>query len=184
MTPFPLPTTEHLVCQPVASVFERLQFCSEGADGCRWNRRRSSRHAFVWSVSCYEANMARRIKHFDSTPNTISSLRGRSDIRKRQRAVGWQADRQRFDNFDITHWIDYVRGVATDPDKESMKRHLAEGCDSCAHLITLVSRIWKTGAGERTVPEALVESAKAIFQERRSFAGGRSRSPRHRDRKV
>ena len=119
--------------------------------------------------------MERRIKHLDSTQKTISSLRDRSDIGKRHRAVGWQADRQRCYNFDITHWIDYVRGVATDPDKESMTRHLAEGCDSCAHIVTLVSRIWKTSAGERTVPEALVESAKAIFQERRSFASGRSR---------
>lgn len=128
--------------------------------------------------------MARRIKHLDSTPTTTSSLRDRSDIGKRHRAVGWQADGQRFDNFDIAHWIDYVRGVATDADKESMTRHLAEGCDSCAHLITLVSRIWKTGADERTVPQALVESAKAIFQERRSFASGRSRSPGQRDRRV
>jgi hypothetical protein len=128
--------------------------------------------------------MARCIKHLDSTKKTIAAIRDRSDIRKRHRAVGWQADRQRFDNCDITHWIDYVRGVATDPDKESTTRHLAEGCDSCAHLITLVNRIWKTGAGERAVPEALVESAKAIFQERRSFASGRSRSPRQRDRRV
>ena len=80
--------------------------------------------------------MARRIKHL-STRNTVSSLRDRSDIGKRHRAVGWQADVQCFDNFDVTHWIDYVRGVATDRDKEPMTHHLVEGCDSSAQLITL-----------------------------------------------
>ena len=77
-----------------------------------------------------------------------------------------RADEQCFDNFDITHWTDYVRVVATDP-KEAMTRHSAERCDSCTHLVALVNRIWQTSVEEPTVPEALVDSAKAIFQERR-----------------
>jgi hypothetical protein len=114
--------------------------------------------------------MARRTKPLNNIRESTSRHRNRSDIGKRHKAVAWRADGQRFDNFDITHWIDHVRGVATDPDKEAMKRHLAEGCDSCADLVALVNRIWKTSAGDRTVPEALVESAKAVFQESRSFA--------------
>ena len=74
-----------------------------------------------------------------------------------------RTDEQRFDNFDITHWADHVRVVATDP-KEAMTRHLAEGCDSCAHLVALVNRIWPTSGDDQTVPEALVDSAKAVFQ--------------------
>ena len=74
-----------------------------------------------------------------------------------------RTDEQRFDNFDITHWADHVRVVATDP-KEAMTRHLAEGCDSCAHLVALVNRIWPTSGDDQIVPEALVDSAKAVFQ--------------------
>jgi hypothetical protein len=114
--------------------------------------------------------MARRTKPRNNIRESTSRHCNRSDIRKRPKAVSWRADGQRFDNFVITHWIDHVRGVATDPDKEAMKRHLAEGCDSCAHLVALVNRIWKTSAGEQTVPEALVESAKAVFQPRGSLA--------------
>jgi hypothetical protein len=114
--------------------------------------------------------MARRTKPLNNIRESTSRHRNRSDIGKRHKAVAWRADGQRFDNFDITHCIDHVRGVATDPDKEAMKRHLAEGCDSCADLVALVNRIWKTSAGERTVPEALVESAKAVFQPRGSLA--------------
>jgi hypothetical protein len=114
--------------------------------------------------------MARRTKPRNNIRESTSRHRNRSDIGKRPEAVGWPADGQRFDHFVTAQWIDHVRGVATDPDKEGMKRHLAEGCDSCAHLVALANRIWKTSAGDRTVPEALVESAKAVFQERRSFA--------------
>jgi hypothetical protein len=108
--------------------------------------------------------MARRTKPRNNIRESTSRHCNRSDIRKRPKAVSWRADGQRFDNFVITHWIDHVRGVATDPDQEAMKRHLAEGCDSCAHLVALVNRLWKTSAGERTVPEALVDAAKAVFQ--------------------
>ena len=108
--------------------------------------------------------MARRTKPRNNIRESTSRHRNRSDIGKRPEAVGWRADGQRFDNFVITHWIDHVRVVATDPDNENLNRHLAEGCDSCARLVALINRIWKTSAGERTVPEALVESAKAVFQ--------------------
>jgi len=113
--------------------------------------------------------MARRTKHLNSTTESTSSLRNRSSIGKRYKALGRQADGQCFDNFDITHWVDYVRGVVPDLDKEAMTSHLTEGCDPCVHLIAFVNRIRQMSADERAVPEALVELAKAVFQERRSF---------------
>jgi hypothetical protein len=108
--------------------------------------------------------MARPTKPRNNIRECTSRNRNRSDVGTQPKAVGWRADGQRFDNFVITHWIDHVRGVATDSDKEAVKRHLAEGCDSCGHLVALLNRIWKTSSGAQTVPEALVESAKAVFQ--------------------
>ena len=80
-------------------------------------------------------NMAWRKKHLNSTGESTSSLRNGSNIWKRYKALGRRADGQCFDNFDITDWVDYVRGVVPEPDKGVMTRHLAEGCASCAHLV-------------------------------------------------
>lgn len=66
-------------------------------------------------------------------------------------------------HFEIAQWTDYVRGLAPALEREAMERHLAEGCEPCAQLAALVSRIHRTGAGEVTVPSHLVHSAKAVF---------------------
>ena len=114
--------------------------------------------------------MARRTKHLKSTRESSSRHRTLSNRENRYKVACRRADGQRFDNFDITHWIDYVRGVVTDSNRKAMKRHLAEGRNSCAHLVALVKRVRQASVDERTVPQALVDSAKAVFQERRSFA--------------
>lgn len=108
--------------------------------------------------------MAWRKNHLNSNGESTSSLHNGSNIWKRYKALGRRADGQCFDNFDITDWVDYVRGLVADHDKGVMTRHLAGGCASCADLVAFVNRIWQMSADERTVPEALVESAKAVFQ--------------------
>lgn len=45
-----------------------------------------------------------------------------------------------------------------------MSYHLAQGCDSCTHLVALVQRIQKEAwVEESPVPEELVRAAKAVF---------------------
>jgi anti-sigma factor RsiW len=66
-------------------------------------------------------------------------------------------------HFDITNWVDYVRGVTSATETGAMDRHLAEGCESCAYLAALVLRIRNEAAQDPVVPEHLVRQAKAVF---------------------
>lgn len=67
------------------------------------------------------------------------------------------------DHFDITRWTDYVRGLGDRSQRETMERHLNEGCESCARLAALLHRVCQETAGEHAVPDHLVLAAKAVF---------------------
>jgi anti-sigma factor RsiW len=70
------------------------------------------------------------------------------------------------EHFDITQWADYVRGLTASPEREAIERHVAGGCELCAHLLALVTHIQAEAAAEVEVPERLVQRAKTVFPAR------------------
>ena len=66
-------------------------------------------------------------------------------------------------HFDITTWVDYVRGVSSPSEREVMANHLAEGCHRCSELAALVGRIQMEAAEDPAVPEELVRAARSVF---------------------
>lgn len=70
------------------------------------------------------------------------------------------------EHFDISRCADYVYGVAAPSDQEALARHLAEGCEECARLLSLVQRIQADAAREPDVSEDLVRTAKDVFSTR------------------
>lgn len=70
-------------------------------------------------------------------------------------------------HFDIAQWTEYVRGLVAPREREAMEKHLA-GCQPCAEWVALLSRVRQAGADEVTVPQHLVQSAKAVFPTQRA----------------
>jgi hypothetical protein len=66
-------------------------------------------------------------------------------------------------HFEMSQWVDYVRGLTPRSEAGAMAQHLLDGCESCAALMRLVSRICKEAAEETEAPDGLVAAAKAVF---------------------
>jgi hypothetical protein len=69
-------------------------------------------------------------------------------------------------HYDIASWADYVRGVAHPGEREALESHLAEGCQACAGMVMLLTRVQQLSAQRLTVPEELVTLAKAMLPAR------------------
>src|SRR5690242_1295792 len=66
-------------------------------------------------------------------------------------------------HFDLTSWVDFVRGVSPRAESETMVRHLAEGCESCSRMESLAGRIQTHASVDIDPPAAWVSRAKAVF---------------------
>jgi hypothetical protein len=71
-------------------------------------------------------------------------------------------------HFEMSEWVDYVRGLTPPSEAAIMARHLSEGCESCAALVGLVGRIREESAAETNAPDSVVAAAKAVFPVRPS----------------
>jgi hypothetical protein len=73
-------------------------------------------------------------------------------------------------HFEMSQWVDYVRGLTPPSDAVVMARHLSDGCERCAALMGLVSRIREEAVAETEAPERLVSTAKSLFPSKLSHA--------------
>jgi len=64
--------------------------------------------------------------------------------------------------FDITHWVDFVRGVVAPAESEKMQRHLNEGCRDCSAVVQFLQQV-VAASSQVTVPEDLVRAALRVF---------------------
>jgi len=71
-------------------------------------------------------------------------------------------------HFEITEWMDFVRGVLNAERRAALESHLEEGCSECASACALLQRTVEAAAADRAwnVPPELVAAAEAIFAER------------------
>ena len=65
--------------------------------------------------------------------------------------------------YDLEDWIDYVRGLGDDADRQAMARHLESGVDDSARDVRMLERVGETlRGGTEGPPEVLSWAAKAI----------------------
>ena len=80
-------------------------------------------------------------------------------------------------HFEISHWTDFARGVASDADRAMMDAHLASGCTPCQSTLELVQRV-AAAAGRAMAsepPADVVRWAKAISLVHKPLRSGRFR---------
>lgn len=72
-------------------------------------------------------------------------------------------------HYDITEWADFVRGLAAPAVAASMRRHLDEGCDTCAATARRLELVTRSAEADRAYepPVQLVRFAQAAFSLRR-----------------
>jgi hypothetical protein len=75
-------------------------------------------------------------------------------------------------DYGITQWVDYARGVVPAAERERMQRHLAGGCRECREMAEFCEKVSRTGAAMMRieVPESAVRQVKAIFPPRAKTA--------------
>lgn len=68
-------------------------------------------------------------------------------------------------HYDVTQWVDFVRGLATPDDAAPMQRHLDQGCPSCAAAVRRLSALATMArTDEQNEPPAhLLRFARAAF---------------------
>jgi hypothetical protein len=68
-------------------------------------------------------------------------------------------------HFTTEEWIDFVNQVSSPSDRESMEKHLKQGCKRCRQTLSMWQRVQQSAALERNYqpPESAVRIAKAAF---------------------
>lgn len=68
-------------------------------------------------------------------------------------------------HFSIEDWADFDRHVAPDDLRETMQRHLDEGCESCANIVQMWSKVVAAGIREASFepPDSAIRWAKALY---------------------
>lgn len=71
-------------------------------------------------------------------------------------------------DYGITQWVDFARGVLPAGEREQMQQHLAAGCESCREFADFCRKVTETAVATIAVevPEFAVRMAKAIFPSR------------------
>ena len=65
--------------------------------------------------------------------------------------------------YDLEDWIDYVRGLGEDADRQAMERHLKSGVDSSARDVRMLERVGEALRARSEGPPAVLSwAAKAI----------------------
>jgi hypothetical protein len=87
------------------------------------------------------------------------------DINKIQ--IGY-TEESRMKHYEISEWVDFVRGLVPEFSSLAMRKHLAEGCSQCRELADFCEKLRTVSiqAESHTAPEWVVRNAKAIFQGR------------------
>ncbi len=69
------------------------------------------------------------------------------------------------EHFTTENWIDFVNQAVDTNAKESMERHLKQGCKRCTNTVSLWQRVQQSAASEANYqpPEHAVRVAKATF---------------------
>lgn len=72
---------------------------------------------------------------------------------------------EEMEHFKTEKWIDFVNQVVTANEKESMQKHLNQGCKRCEETVSLWKRVRQSAASEANYqpPEGAVTVAKAAF---------------------
>jgi len=72
-------------------------------------------------------------------------------------------------HYEITRWVDFVRGMAPGDESDMMRSHLDGGCEECSQLAGFCRRLARTCQAIVTdeVPEPVVRRALAIFPARK-----------------
>lgn len=66
-------------------------------------------------------------------------------------------------HLDSSDWIDYVRGVMPEAKAHFAAAHLSDGCTSCGETANWLLRLSESAARDVTVPNSVVNVAKAIL---------------------
>jgi len=66
-------------------------------------------------------------------------------------------------HLETTEWIDYVRGIMPAEKAQFAATHLSDGCVSCGDTANWLFRLNASAAREVTVPDAVLNVAKAIL---------------------
>jgi len=71
-------------------------------------------------------------------------------------------------DYGITQWVDFARGMLPAAERVQMQKHLEAGCESCRELADFCLKVSETAGAITTVevPEFAVRMAKAIFPAR------------------
>ena len=85
---------------------------------------------------------------------------------------------EEMEHFATERWIDFVNQAVDTNEKQSMERHLQQGCKRCRKTVSLWQRVWQSAASEANYqpPEHAVRLAKAAFAEA-GLAGQRKGAP-------
>src|SRR5438034_7574098 len=71
------------------------------------------------------------------------------------------------EHFATEKWIDFVNQAVDTNEKQSMERHLQQGCKRCRKTVSLWRKVWQSAASEANYqpPEHAVRLARAAFAE-------------------
>ena len=85
---------------------------------------------------------------------------------------------EEMEHFATERWIDFVNQAVDTNEKQSMERHLQQGCKRCRKTVSLWQKVWQSAASEANYqpPEHAVRLAKAAFAEA-GLAGQRKGAP-------
>jgi len=65
-------------------------------------------------------------------------------------------------DFEMTQWVDFVRGLPPPTESENLQRHLDKDCRECAAVVQFLNKV--VAATPRvTVPDELVQAALRVF---------------------
>ncbi|HLK64916.1 MAG TPA: hypothetical protein VKU19_15850 [Bryobacteraceae bacterium] len=68
-------------------------------------------------------------------------------------------------HFEIAHWVDFAREMASEENRKAMEAHLAGGCSECRDTVHFCQKLSATCRvmTEYEVPETVLRLARAIF---------------------
>lgn len=68
-------------------------------------------------------------------------------------------------HYGVSQWVDFARGLLTEPESRAMRQHLSEGCAGCEDLAKFCETLTSISLDMTSieVPERIVRNAKAIF---------------------
>lgn len=71
-------------------------------------------------------------------------------------------------DYGITQWVDFARGLVPAEEREHMLQHLASGCAQCREMADFCAKVSQASVAmlEVEVPESVARQAKAIFPSR------------------